>query len=301
MRGNDCPGWLHSTVRRHPVKIWRWKSAMLALAFFFLTVADDASSAGYPPDIGGIIGRGKLTVAMYRHDMPPFFMRGADGAMKGIDVRLAQEIAANLGIGIEFNRTADTFNAVVDIVARGEADIGISLLSATPQRAMKVLFSEPYQTVLPALLVNRLSEVRVKKGNTLEKILQRPENPIGVIGGSAYERFARDYFPRARIIPYPDWISLKRALVGGEVFSVLQSEATLNIMIAEEPELYATMRKVVWKGRADYIVCALPLASVHFLRWVNTLIAGRPQRESSREYLNDFVLKSWGATERGAR
>jgi ABC-type amino acid transport substrate-binding protein len=288
-------------VWRHPVKMRQWILTALVAAFFFHAVVGDASSAGYPPDIGGIIGRGKLRVAMYRQDMPPFFMRSADGVMKGIDVRLGHEIAANLGVGIEFNRTAGTFNEVVDIVARGEADIGISLLSATPQRAMRVLLSDPYLTALPALLVNRLSEVRVKKGNTLETMLQCPENPIGVIGGSAYERFARDYFPRARIVPYPDRISLKKALVGGEVFSVLQSEATLNIMIAEEPELYATLRKVAWKGREDYIVCALPPASVHFLRWVNTLIAGRPQRESNRECLNDFVLESWGETKRGGR
>jgi polar amino acid transport system substrate-binding protein len=265
-----------------------------AAVFFLFIVSIFEAFAEYPPDIRRIIDRGTLTVAMYETDMPPFFMQGPGGVLLGIDVRLAEDIARNLGVGVQFNRKAKTFNEVIDIVARGEADIGISLLSATPQRALKVLFSEPYLTVYPALLVNRLYEAHIRKGNTLEQLLQKPENPIGVIGGSAYERYARDFFPGARVIPYPDWVSLKKAVVKGKVFAVLQSEATLNIMITEEPELYITLRKVELKGREDYLSCAIPAAHVHFLKWVNTLIAGRPPQESTRNYLYEIILKSWG-------
>jgi ABC-type amino acid transport substrate-binding protein len=167
-------------------------------------------------------------------------------------------------------------------------------LSATPQRALKVLFSEPYLTVHPALLIHRLHEANTRKGKTLDQLLSKPENPLGVIGGSAYERYARDFFPRARVIPYPDWVSLKKAVVKGEVFAVLQSEATLNIMITEAPELYITLRKVELPGREDYLACAIPATHKHFLEWVNTLIAGRPPRESTRDYLYQIMLKSWG-------
>ncbi|MEI8173165.1 MAG: transporter substrate-binding domain-containing protein [Deltaproteobacteria bacterium] len=267
----------------------------IAAAVFFLFIASIFEAfAEYPPDIRRIIDRGTLTVAMYEKDMPPFFMQGPGGVLIGIDVRLAEDIAKNLGVRVQFNRKAKTFNEVIDIVARGEADIGISLLSATPQRAIKVLFSEPYITVHPALLVNRLYEANIRKRNTLDQLLRKPENPIGVIGGSAYERYARDFFPGARVIPYPDWVSLKKAVVKGEVFAVLQSEATLNIMITEEPELYITLRKVELKGKEDYLSCAIPVTHVHFLKWVNTLIAGRPPQESTRNYLYEIILKSWG-------
>jgi polar amino acid transport system substrate-binding protein len=271
----------------------RYHKIAVAVFFLFMTSIFEAF-AEYPPDIRGIIDRGTLTVAMYEKDMPPFFMQGPGGVLTGIDVRLAEDIAKNLGVRVQFNRKAKTFNEVIDIVAKGEADIGISLLSATPQRAIKVLFSEPYITVHPALLVNRLYEANTRKRNTLDQLLRKPENPIGVIGGSAYERYARDFFPGARVIPYPDWVSLKKAVVKGEVFAVLQSEATLNIMITEEPELYITLRKVELKGREDYLSCAIPATHVHFLKWVNTLIAGRPPQESTRNYLYEIILKSWG-------
>jgi len=267
---------------------------IVAAVFFLFTISIFDAFAEYPSDIRGIIDSGTLTVAMYEKDMPPFFMQGTGGVLIGIDVRLAEDIAKNLGVRVQFNRKAKTFDDVIDIVARGEADIGISLLSATPQRAIKVLFSEPYITVHPALLVNRLHEANTGKRNTLDQLLRKPENPIGVMGGSVYERYAREFFPGARVIPYPDWVSLKEAVVKGEVFAVFQSEALLNIIITEEPELYITLRKVELKGREDYLSCAIPVTHVHFLKWVNTLIAGRPPQESTRNYLNEIILKSWG-------
>jgi ABC-type amino acid transport substrate-binding protein len=270
----------------------------IAVAVFFLFMMSSFEVfAEYPPDIRRIINKGTLNVAMYKADMPPFFMHDPGGVLIGIDVRLAEDIAENLGVRAQFNRTAQTFNEVIDTVARGEADIGISLLSATPQRARKVLFSEPYFTVKPALLVHRLDEANFRKGrkdNTLDQLLRKPENPIGVIGGSAYEKYARDFFPSAQVIPYPDWVSLKKAMAKGELFAVVQSEAMLNVMIMEEPELYITLRKLELKGREDYISCAIPVNDVHFLKWVNTLIAGRPPQKSNRDYLYEIMLKSWG-------
>jgi polar amino acid transport system substrate-binding protein len=267
----------------------------IAVAVFFLFMMSSFEVfAEYPPDIRRMINKGTLNVAMYKTDMPPFFMQGPGGVLIGIDVRLAEDIAHNLGVRAQFNRTAQTFNEVIDTVARGEADIGISLLSATPPRARKVLFSDPYLTVQPALLVHRLHEANLRKSNTLDQLLRKPENPIGVIGGSAYERYTRDFFPGARVIPYPDWVSLKKAMVKGEIFAVIQSEATLNIMIMEDPELYITLRKVELKGREDYISCAIPVNDVHFLKWLNTLIAKRPSQESNRNYLYEIMLKSWG-------
>jgi ABC-type amino acid transport substrate-binding protein len=267
----------------------------IAVAVFFLfMVSSFQVFAEYPPDIRRIIDKGTLNVAMYKTDMPPFFMQGPDGLLTGIDVRLAEDIAHNLGVRVQFNRTAPTFNKVIDTVARGEADIGISLLSATPQRARKVLFSEPYFTVRPALLVHRLDEVNFRKGNTLDQLLRKPGNPIGVIGGSAYEKYARDFFPGVRVIPYPDWVSLKKAMAKGELFAVVQSEAMLNVMIMEEPELYITLSKLELKGREDYISCAIPVNDVHFLKWVNTLIAGRPPQKSNRDHLYEIMLQSWG-------
>ena len=101
--------------------------------------------ADYPPDIKRIIDRKKLIVAVVESNHPPFFtVSSKTGKMCGFDVELAEGIAAGLGVELEFNRDAKTFNELVDIVSRHEADIVISKLSLTLTRSKKVLYSNPY-------------------------------------------------------------------------------------------------------------------------------------------------------------
>ena len=77
------------------------------------------------PEFVKIAQRGVLVVAMLKTDSPPFFyQRGAD--LAGIDVDMAHEIGRELNVPVRFDRSAGSFNEVVDIVSRGEADLGIS-------------------------------------------------------------------------------------------------------------------------------------------------------------------------------
>ena len=86
------------------------------------------------PDIARIVNRGELVVAMYRVDQPPFFyVKG--GELMGIEVDLAKAIAKELKVSVRFDRSPATFNEVVDVVARQDADLGISKLSRTLARA----------------------------------------------------------------------------------------------------------------------------------------------------------------------
>ncbi len=85
---------------RQVIKYVRFFTAVALLlgAFCDMTVAQD-----YPPDIRKIIDRGKLIVAVYHNDMAPFFMRDSQGGLYGVDIRLTEEIAAKLGVKVEFN------------------------------------------------------------------------------------------------------------------------------------------------------------------------------------------------------
>ena len=62
----------------------------------------------------------------------------------GIDVDLVEEIGKALGRPIQFKTVP--FQNVFTLVAAGEADIGISAITITPERAKRVLFSTVYDT-----------------------------------------------------------------------------------------------------------------------------------------------------------
>ena len=102
-----------------------------------------------------IKNRGVLVVAVYFKDYAPFFFVNKKGELKGSDVDLAHELARKIGVKITFDRSAKTYDALVESVVQGKVDIAISCLSVTPQRLEKVLFTDSYITLKKTLLINR--------------------------------------------------------------------------------------------------------------------------------------------------
>ena len=95
------------------------------------------------PEFARIVTRGELVVAVLGVDQPPFFEQ-QHGQLVGIDIDMAKEIAAKLGVKVRFNRDAKTFDSVVSLLANGDADMAISKLSRTLSRAQVISFSTPY-------------------------------------------------------------------------------------------------------------------------------------------------------------
>ncbi len=97
-------------------------------------------------DLQSIIDAKRLRVAVTRFDLPSFHTHRPDGTLVGAEIEMAQQIGRALGVAVEFIEDADSFDAVVDLVASARADIGISKLSQTYRRLHRVRFSEPYTT-----------------------------------------------------------------------------------------------------------------------------------------------------------
>ena len=72
------------------------------------------------PEFARIVARGELVVAVLGVDQPPFFQQ-QNGQLVGIDIDIAKELAAKLGVKARFNRDAKTFDAVVTLLANGDA------------------------------------------------------------------------------------------------------------------------------------------------------------------------------------
>lgn len=238
--------------------------AFLLCAFCEMTIAQD-----YPPDIRKITARGKLIVAIYHQDMPPFFMRDSAGRLYGVDIRLAEDIAAKLGVKVEYNRNSTTFNEVVDTVARHEADMGMGSLSCTLERAKRVSFTKPYIILHQGLLINRVAAARQKHGSGIMDILQVPDTAIGVQGETSHAASARERFPRAVIREYPEREDATDAVLKGEVVATFDDEVEVRKLIAAKPEVALDLQTVVLKDTSDPIAIAVPWDSANLLSWLN--------------------------------
>lgn len=229
------------------------------------------------PDIQRIVERGKIIVAVFFEDVPPFFMHNKKGEFTGIDVEIAQDIANKLGVEVEFNRSPETFDEIVDVVANHEADVAISLLSDTLNRAMRVRFSDSYVELHQTLLINRLELAkRFPEAETADEInlaLNQPGIKIGVISGTSYVDFVKETYPLATSVPYEDFSVMVEDVTKGTLFALLYDELEISNWKYANPDGGLLLKIVVLDKQKDTIAFAVHRDDVNLLAWLNLYLA----------------------------
>jgi polar amino acid transport system substrate-binding protein len=225
-----------------PAKFFRSLFGTVALAVSIAlsslpAVAQSPSQPGPPRDLNSIVEAKVLRVAVTRFDLPSFHVRGADGALLGPEIEMAEQIGRALGVRVEFVDNAESFDSVVDFVAAGRADIGVSKLSQTYNRLKRVRFSEPYVTLRHALLFNRVAIAREAGGRPPAAVLQKYKGRLGVIAGSAYVDFAHRNFPDATVVEAPNWDAAIESLLSGQVDAVYRDEFEIRRVLKNKPAL----------------------------------------------------------------
>lgn len=231
-------------------------------------------------------------MAMLRTDTPPFFyMR--DQHLQGIDVDMAQQIGKELGVPVRFDRTASSFNEVVDKVSRGQADLGISKISRTLARARAVLFSDPYLTLHHAVVLNRLEFAKLARSRSPAQTMQDFNGSLGVIAKSSFLDFAQANFPKAQVREYQNWNEVVAAVQRGEVVGGYRDDFEVKRLLAEQPSLALKLRSVTLTDRDDAICMAINTDAPTLRSFVNLYLGTR----KTKLEIND-VLKALPAPDK---
>ena len=270
-------------------------SVVLLQAFFVPLYASDAQV--YPPDIQRIKDRGKLIVAMFFEDIPPFFMHDEEGRFYGLDVDLARGIAASLGVAVEFNREARSFDEIVEILARKEADVGISWLSRTLARAEKIRYTKPYIVLHQGLVINRLKLTELPGHENPLQALNHPDARVGVRTGTSYMDYAHRIFPKAQILQYPDWDpDIVEPVLNGDLTAGYHDEIEVKKYILLHPEASIRVTTAIIKDLTDPIAMAVPWESHALLDWLNIYIEDHVAAWNAdkliQKYRESLILKT---------
>lgn len=209
----------------------------------------------YPPDIREIKERGKLIVLQYQGTRGGFFMYDDEmnfpdfpsyddgkGRVIGYDIETAYKIADRLGVELELRRTAPNFTQACKMVARGEGDIVLSKLVNTLDRAQYVNFATPYVVVRLGVLINRLEETRLGAEENPVKLCNRPDAKVAIQTGTAFIPFAKEYFPEAQLVEYPDLDATIKAVEKGEALAMLNDEWNIGSALRMNPEIGVRVR-----------------------------------------------------------
>lgn len=245
---------------------------LIWIIFIGIVFPSNLKCQNLPEDMKRIFEKKKIIVAMYYEDVPPFFMHDKKGNFSGIDVELSKDIAKRLGVEVEFNRSAKTFDGIIEILMNREADVAISMLSKTLQRAIKVKFSDPYIILHQALLINRLKIAQQRRGNNPQIYLNHDSVKIGVIKGTSYVDYVKEDFPEAEHILFSDWNVAIQNVLDGNIFATLYDEIEVKKWLEIHPEGNLYLQSVFIKNKIDPIAFAVHYENLHFLSWLNAYL-----------------------------
>ena len=247
------------------------------------------------PDIQRILDNGKLLVAILARDAPPMIMIDRNGVLTGSEVELALGIGEKLGVDVEFIRTAETYDGVVDVVARAEADLGVSFLSSGAQRAKWVLFSRPYVKQNRRVFYNRASFTRLRRDHRIASIGQLAETEaaatleFGVLADSINEWVLERSAPQFAVKRYDSLPDMVTAVKEGRIFAGLHGELQLEYYMRRNPE---TAIHVALEPRArhpsDVSIAVRPDAP-NLLHWVNVYLANHVGLLDSEEIVERYI------------
>lgn len=201
-------------------------------------------------EIQAIIKRGKLIVAMYGQDTPPFYYVDKNNVLTGVDVVLIKGFADLLGVDVEFDRSAKFLDDVVEKVEKHQADLAICKLSMTFGRAQRVLFAEPYANLHQSLLINRLELSRQLKGRSQEETIQNLTGKIGVVAKSSYVGYAK-HFKNMEVIQYPTWNEVIEHVLQGDITAAFRDDAEVKMILRDRPDTALRLLSVVLKDADD--------------------------------------------------
>ncbi|MBL0942286.1 MAG: amino acid ABC transporter substrate-binding protein [Alphaproteobacteria bacterium] len=224
------------------------------------------------PDIQALKDKNKIIISTRNEDMFLFSMQDQNGQLTGVDMDLSRGIAQELGVELELNRQAQSFDDVVDLVASGKADLGISKLSLTLHRAERVSYSSAYVVMHQALLINRVQLKKLQEPDvkSIEDILKKNKVKIGVLDNSSYVLFAKKLFPNVDIIKYKSWENeIIPKVLDGTLFAAFYDEIEVKNLIKKMPDAALKLLAVILKKDKDPIMIICPWNKPHLLHWVN--------------------------------
>ena len=113
-------------------------------AFFGIKSSKNNSNNANESSVTAIKKRGVLRVAVFG-DLPPYGWVDDHGNRLGYDVRLARQMAKDLGVKVKFIQV--NANNRVDTLNSNKADIVLANFTETPERKQVVDFAKPYMKV----------------------------------------------------------------------------------------------------------------------------------------------------------
>ena len=161
-------------------RFWLWLTAVLILTTIFLqSGCQPADDSWEQVQESGILRVGLDPT------YPPFEVADANGVY-GLDVDLAQAIAADLGLEVQFVYFG--YDGLYDALATNQVDVLVSALVIIPERTRDFAYSEPYFDAGVILIVRANNETITEMADLDGRILAVELGTLGHVEATEWAK-----------------------------------------------------------------------------------------------------------------
>lgn len=184
------------------------------------------------PTLERIAEAGELRVGL-SGDYKPFSWEEPEGHFEGLDVDLAEALAADLDARLVIVRTS--WPTLMEDLAAEKFDIAMGGISITEARAAVAFFSDPL------LSDGKTPIARCEDAKRFQTLAEIDREGVRVIvnPGGTNEQFSRANISRATLILHTDNATIFEEIVEGRADVMMTDAIETRIMAREHPELCA--------------------------------------------------------------
>ena len=234
--------------------------------------ADDANTDNNTEQTGGTLVLGtSADYAMYADD---------SGTMQyaGIDISAGQYIADELGKELQVENMS--FDYLLTSLAKGDFDIVMAAIEATPERLQSADFSDPYYTDLPAMIL-----VKADAADQYNTLADFAGKSVGAQTATTKEAIVTDQMEGANLVSLSLVTDLVNELVYGKVDAIVVDGAVAEQYAEANPDLVVAAASSELGEAQPYCIAVAKGDPKGLLPGINEAIAKMTSENKMEEFI----------------
>ena len=219
------------------------------------SAASAEASGGVFRTLDEIKADGTIKIGVFS-DKHPFGYVDEGGEYAGYDIELANRLAQDLGVNVEFVST-EAANRV-EYLETGKVDLILANFTVTEERAQKVDFADPYMNVALGVVS--------PNDNVITSLDQIGDGEVIVITGTTAETYLTENNPEIKLKKFETYANAKTAFENKEGVA-WANDNTEVIAFANSAEGYTV--GIEQLGNLDTIAPAVSKGNTTLLDWIN--------------------------------
>jgi polar amino acid transport system substrate-binding protein len=248
----------------------------LILAIAALPVGDRGADAA-DSILTDVLRRGAVRIAISTGN-PPTRFEDENGNLQGYDIDIANYLAKQLGVTIEYIRT-DTAGRVAMLQTK-KVDITVASFTPNLERLKSVGFTDPYLTDVLTLM-SRTDRKDLASLDDFNKL----EIKVAIPRGSTAAKALATYVPKATIVEFSGNADTLSAIDAGQVDAICAGDALVNWTVKKSGGKY---RNAASLGPPEDDAIGFPQGDFVWWLWLNRFV-----REINEDGTNYTLWVKW--------